>query len=95
MLYQDNELPQFFTMDSIKEQIKDFGYNLLRVTMEHYFVYTGLNIKVVDNWEVGVLVVTEWQTTIAILFLCRGGSQPRATKTMKTKKSSIIASPPK
>ena len=49
MLYQDNELPQFFTMDSIKEQIKDFGYNLLRVTMEHYFVYTGLNIKVVDN----------------------------------------------
>ncbi|XP_063861708.1 uncharacterized protein LOC135101544 [Scylla paramamosain] len=48
MLYQDNELPQFFTMDSIKEQLQDFGYGLLKVTMDHYFVYSGLNIKVVD-----------------------------------------------
>ena len=49
ILYQDNELPQLFSLESVEEQLKEYGYNLLKVTMDHYLVYSNfINIKVAN-----------------------------------------------
>ncbi|XP_042223517.1 uncharacterized protein LOC121867576 isoform X2 [Homarus americanus] len=39
ILYQDNELLQFFSLDEVKENLQEHGYRLIHIKQNHYLLY--------------------------------------------------------
>ncbi|XP_071524443.1 uncharacterized protein [Panulirus ornatus] len=48
ILYQDNELPQFFSLEDVRDGFKKYGYNLIKIRQNHYLLHhNSMNVAVV------------------------------------------------